>query len=215
MQLRQEDIGTSHLLVAIPACGRKTTVRWAINLATQIYPLSMSHSYAIIKGAEAGVARNNIAQCAREMKSKFLWMLDDDVLPPQYAVQKMMFAMVTKPDVMAVAGIVYTKSEMPCPLVFGLDGSGPYFNWKKGQIFEVPGFISTGCMLVRTEVFDKIQEPWFKTNGYPMKMTEDAYFCLKVKQAGYKILAHGGVLCGHYDFSTKKVVTAPEEPVLI
>lgn len=212
--LNPVDIGASHLLVGIPACGRATTVHWGMNLATQIYPLSMSHNFAVPKGAEAGVARNIIVDTAKEAKATFLWMLDDDVFPPQYAVQKMMFAMLNKPDVMACAGIVYTKSPIPSPLVFEKNGSGPYFNWKHGQIFEVPGFISTGCMLIRTEVFDKIEGPWFESHEYPTKMTEDVYFCLKVKEAGYKILAHGGVLCGHYDFRTKKIVRAPQEPVL-
>lgn len=210
----KEDVGKSHLVVAVPACGRQTTVRWSINLATQIYPLSMSYSFITVKGAEVGEARNHIAQYTKDVKAKFLLMLDDDVFPPEYAVQKLMFAMLNKPDVMACAGIVYTKSVIPNPLVFEHNGSGSYFNWKKGQVFEVPGFISTGCMLVKAEVFDKLDAPWFKTTDYPDKMTEDVYFCLKLRDAGYKILAHGGVLCGHYDFRTKTVVKAPQEPVL-
>src|SRR5271157_2720049 len=110
MHVQEEDIGKNHLLVGIPACGRKTTVRWAINLASQIYPLSMSYNFVTVSGAEAGESRNKIAECVKEVKSKLLWMIDDDVFPPQYAAQKLLFAMLNKPDVMAVAGIVYTKS---------------------------------------------------------------------------------------------------------
>lgn len=215
MLLHNEDIGKNYLLVGIPACGRPTTVRWSINLASQIYPLSMAHNYLVVKGAEAGEARNRMADFLKESKSKLLWMVDDDVLPPQYAVQKLLYAMLNKPDVMACAGIVYTKAGIPAPLVFEHNGSGPYLNWKQGQIFEVPGFISTGCMLIKAEAFDKIEAPWFQTTDYPDRMTEDVYFCLKVRKAGYKILAHGGVLCGHYDHRTKKVIRAPKEISLI
>ena len=206
-----EDIGKTHLIVGVPTCGRMTTVRWAITFASQVYPLSMSTNYVVVRGAEAGEARNRIAQYAKEVRSKFVWMLDDDVMPPSYAVQKLMHAMLNKPNVLACAGIVYTKSAIPQPLVFANDGSGAYYGWKKGKVFEVPGFISTGCMLIKTEAFDKLEYPWFKTEEYPNKMTEDVYFCLKAKRAGYKILGHGGVLCGHYDFRTTKVVVAPEE----
>jgi GT2 family glycosyltransferase len=215
MLISPDEVGKNYLLVGVPACGRATTVRWGINLTSQIYPLSMSHNFLVVKGAEAGEARNQIVNYVKESKAKLLWMVDDDVFPPQYAVQKMLYAMMSKKDVMACAGIVYTKSEIPVPLVFEHNGSGPYLNWKHGRVFEVPGFISTGCMLIKTEIFDKIETPWFKTTDYPDRMTEDVYFCLKVREAGYKILAHGGVLCGHYDFRTKKVVRAPEETALI
>ena len=215
MLIPQEDVGKNYLLVAIPACGRLTTVRWSINLATQIYPLSMSYNFLVVKGAEAGDARNRIVDFVKESKAKLLWMIDDDVLPPEYAVQKLLYAMLNKKDVIACAGIVYTKSEIPVPLVFEHNGSGPFFNWKRGQVFEVPGFISTGCMLVKTEIFDKIEAPWFKTTDYPDRMTEDAFFCLKTREAGYKILAHGGVLCGHYDHRSKKVIRAPKELSLV
>jgi hypothetical protein len=30
-------------------------------------------------------------------------------------------------------------------------------------------------------------------------MTDDIYFCRKVREAGMRILAHGGVLPGHWD----------------
>jgi len=209
-----KEVEKSHLVVAIPTTGRMTTVRWGFNLALQDYPLSMSNNFLVVRGAEAGEARNRIAEQVLAIKAKMVWMVDDDVLPPQYAVQKLMFAMLNKPNVMACAGIVYTKSEMPQPLVFGNDGTGPYYNWKRGKAFEVPGFISTGCMLIRSEVFEKVEYPWFKTIDYPDKMTEDAYFCFKVREAGYKILGHGGVLCGHYDGRTRKVFGAPKQELV-
>ncbi len=198
--------GKTHLVTAIPACGRMTTIRWGINLCMQYYPLSMAQNCMSVKGAEAGEARNQIVKQAQRLGSKLLYMIDDDVLPPTYAAQKLLFSMLNKPDVMAAAGIVYTKSEIPYPLVFNNEGEGPYLNWKPGKTFEVPGFISTGCMLVKMEVFDKLEYPWFKSLDYPDKMTEDVYFCWKLMQAGYKILGHGGVICGHYNHSTRTVV---------
>src|SRR5208282_1348742 len=203
-----EEMPKSHLIVAIPACGRLTTVRWGINLALQEYPLSMGVNFMMVKGEEAGKARNTIVKQTQEIGAKLLWMLDDDVLPPEYAIQKLLYSMLGKKNVMAAAGIVYTKNGVPSPLVFANDGAGPYLDWKKGKAFEVPGFISTGCMLIKMEVFDKIPYPWFETVEYPDKMTEDVYFCNKVLGAGYKILGHGGVLCGHYDARKKRVIEA-------
>lgn len=212
MQVPVNDVGKTHLLIGIPACGRMSTVRWGINLAAQSYPLSMSYNFCILRGAEAGDARNKIVDYAREIKAKLLFFVDDDVFPPQYAVQKLLHSMLNKPKVMAAAGIVYTKSPVPQPLVFEYNGSGPYYNWKKNRPFLLPnpGFISTGCMLLKVEAFDKIEPPFFQTNDYE-RMTEDTYFCLKLQAAGYDIIGHGGVQCGHYDFRSKRVVVAPEE----
>ncbi len=75
-------------------------------------------------------------------------------------------------------------------------------------------------MLIRTEVFRHLEKPYFKTveeyvevdgNIGCQKMTDDIYFCQKVKQAGFKILAHGGVLCGHYDVKKDKIFTMPDD----
>lgn len=210
-----EGVPKTHLITAIPACGRMTTVRWGINLCLQEYPLSMGQNCLSVKGAEAGVSRNQIVEMGQRVKNKLLYMVDDDVLPPTYAPQKLLFAMLNKPDVMAVAGIVYTKTEVPYPLVFNNEGEGPYLNWKRGQIFEVPGFISTGCILIKMEVFDKIEKPWFESRDYPDKCTEDVTWCWKVMKAGYKILGHGGVICGHYNHRTRTVVYPSKESELI
>jgi len=104
-----------------------------------------------------------------------------------------------RPDVAACAGIYYSKQAVPTPVVFEDNGSGAYTNWKFDEVFEVPGFIGTGCMLIKAELLEKITRPWFKTLEFPDKVTDDAFFCRRIKAAGYKILGHGGVLCGHFD----------------
>jgi hypothetical protein len=74
-------------------------------------------------------------------------------------------------------GIYYSKQDVPQPVVFEDNGSGAFHDWEPGSVFEVPGFIGTGCLLIKTEVFDKIEPPWFQTVNYPDKVTDDAFFC--------------------------------------
>jgi hypothetical protein len=47
-------------------------------------------------------------------------------------------------------------------------------------------------------------KPFEDSGGVSLRDTgnEDSYFCIKVKQAGFKMLAHGGVLCPHWDYKT-------------
>lgn len=208
--------GSTHLVVGVPACGRLTTVRWGINLASQQYPMSMAIDYASpvdTEGKEVGLVRNAIASYALNANAKYIWMVDDDVLPPQFAVQRLLHAMQNRPEVMACGGIYYSKQDVPAPVVFADDGTGPFYNWKPGEVFEVPGFIGTGCLLIRTEVFQRLETPWFETidTAGKDKVTDDAFFCRKVIAAGYKILGHGGVICGHFNHQTGKVVWPPED----
>ena len=69
--------------------------------------------------------------------------------------------------------------------------------------------IATGCMMIKTEVFQHLEKPYFKTvDEEPdaeviLKLvTDDLYFCKKVTDAGFKILADGAILCTHWDYRT-------------
>lgn len=197
-------------MVGIPAGPRGTTVHWAVNLACQVWPLNTSLRYCVPEGLDTSRACNAIAEEALQVGAPYVWLVEDDTLPPNYAVQRLMGAMVDRQEVMACAGIYYSKSDTPQPVVYAGPGAGPYWEWKRGEPFELPseGFIGTGCMLIKTEVFTKLERPYFKNVDYP-RTSGDAYFCGQVHAAGYKILGHGGVQCGHYDKQAQRVVWPP------
>lgn len=50
--------------------------------------------------------------------------------------------------------------------------------------------VGFGCLLIKTEVFKKLREPWFLFQWHEAKQAyigEDYYFCKKAKRAGYTI----------------------------
>jgi hypothetical protein len=70
-------------------------------------------------------------------------------------------------------------------------------------------------MMIKAEALRRVPEPWFKdirslaeahaegwfldrVMGQPAEVTDDLYFCRKVREAGFRILAHGGVLPAHW-----------------
>ena len=65
---------------------------------------------------------------------------------------------------------------------------------------DCPGM---GCALIKTEVFRKIERPWFdlkandegKRNGYG----QDLYFYTKVRWAGFEVWVDPGVICDQID----------------
>lgn len=215
------------LIIGIPFCGRLCMPEWATALATLRMPPGLVVQYSTARGMEVGDARNQIAEHALKVGAKYLLFIDDDTQIPPYAILKLMYALDQQAPpfgkAMVCAGIYCAKADPATPIVYSDRGSGPFWDWKFDDIFECAS-IGTGCMLIKTEVFTKIERPWFKTITAPMKaqlnrlemgvekihedisvtLTDDIYFCYKVADAGYKILAHGGVLCPHWDVTTQK-----------
>ena len=57
----------------------------------------------------------------------------------------------------------------------------------------------TGCLMVRTEVFRKLPEPWFRFVDYGngQHLSEDLFFCELARTSGYTVWADTRVRCGH------------------
>jgi len=61
------------------------------------------------------------------------------------------------------------------------------------------GFVGTHCLLVRRDVFETLEPPWFKQvieSGYQATGC-DRYFCEKARAAGYSVYMDRSVIAGH------------------
>lgn len=187
---------------------RPVAPEWAISLASLNYPINCRYAFGMLRGVPIAEAREQLAEMAIEQGAKFLFFIDDDTAPPNFSLRKLIHNLENDPESMVSGGIYFTKSFPPMPVVFQNDGEGPHYQWKFGDVFECAS-IGTGCMVVKTEVFKHLEKPWFKTtdNPNPENMsketeTDDIYFCKKVRKAGFKILADGGVIPLHWDVIT-------------
>lgn len=59
----------------------------------------------------------------------------------------------------------------------------------------------TSCLLIKREVFEKLEKPYFKfelnEDGTIPTRSEDLYFCDKAREAGFEIYADTDVICNH------------------
>jgi hypothetical protein len=61
----------------------------------------------------------------------------------------------------------------------------------------------TGCMLIKREVLETLGWQWFQwpfwldKRGDLKHHSDDVDFCMRAREAGFKIFAHGNVRCGH------------------
>jgi len=202
--------------VGLPTSGRYTPFEWGLSLACLTWPMNSNYAYLPVKGRPRDEARNDIVQTAQEMDTKYLLFIDDDTAPPNHTITRLSYVLDNSDDDIGIcAGIYCSKTDPPAPLVFDKEGNGSFWKWKVNTVFPCER-IGTGCMMVRMSVFDKLEKPYFKdiktiedavAHGYevpdpkPIKfeVTDDMYFCKKVREAGFKIMAHGGVLPIHWD----------------
>lgn len=188
------------LIIAIPSRG-SVRAEWAASFKMLEPPVNYSWMVRTLIGQEVAQARNGSVVDAKEHGAKYLMFIDDDVLIPNQGIRRLVYLMEQHPDWDLLSGIYVTKSDPPQTLVFKEGSPGPSWDWKFNEQFEITG-CGMGCCLIRMSAFEKIPEPWFawvrESKGKDHnEVGEDLYFCDQLAKAGGKLMADGGLLCGH------------------
>lgn len=206
------------LVLGIPS-GRKAVPReWALALATMSWPFNISIMHMMVVDRAISEAREIICDQAVAVGAPYVWFIDDDTAPPHTACRELLHQLGQHPEAAACGGIYCERREPTTPIVYKEFGTGPHWDWKVGEVFEVQG-IGTGCLMLRTEALKGIPKPWFRSIDVAVatgeisaiQTSDDMYFCKKALKAGYKLLAHGGVLCDHYDVDSGKAFRLPKD----
>ena len=174
--------------------------------------------FEFVRGHDCATARNRIADRARELKVDYLMMVDGDVTPPTDALVNLIGH-----NVECVSGFYLHRdkdtnepTDRTCACKLADEIGIPYFDYpleseytrnelsdmrERGEhLVEIHGG-GMGCVLVRAEVFDRISYPWFDWVNYRNEhrgmLSEDLYFCEKLRKAGIKRHLDTRVACGH------------------
>jgi len=132
--------------------------------------------------------RMELARQALEEKADYLLWLDSDMRFPRETIGHLILR--DKPIVAAN----YATRRMPVKPVAMMDNDGEI-----GRVYTAPDseglqpvdYIGMGVMMVKREVFEKVEAPWFAIpystigNHY---IGEDVFFCRKAREAGYEVL---------------------------
>lgn len=205
--------------LAIPSDGRDVNIHWALAIVALGYPVGMNRMVLVSvkdpnrKEHTRDMQREILCENALKAGAEFLMFIDDDTIPPPQTIQELWYVLSQNPNAAVAGGIYCTKQTIASPLVFMDIGAGSYWDWTVGDVFKCAA-LGTGCMMIRTRALLNIPKPWFQdtsesmlgdieqVNDLEMRVTgrsgtDDIYFCKKVTDAGYDILAHGGVLPQH------------------
>jgi hypothetical protein len=153
-------------------------------------------------------ARNAIVEEALRIDSDYLFMLDDDQIIDiensglatlRYDfLHKLIKHLEEDPEKGIVGALYYQRDDREIhPVIMQKNKEGEYFFLTH---MEIAGHLQKvdatggGAMLIRKEVFDKIQPPWFEPE---FDLGTDIQICKKVAEAGFTIWCDTSVQIGH------------------
>lgn len=143
------------------------------------------------------VSRNIIVRYAQENGYDYIFWVDDDIILPENALTRLLSH---NKDIVAgvyLYKVIGNKKAVAKRYIPNKDDT--YEDIEISEIkahkdlMKVDGF-GFGCVLTKTEIFNKIQYPYFI---YTLEMGEDIYFCRKAINSGYELYLDTEILCGH------------------
>lgn len=141
-------------------------------------------------------ARNNLAEMAIKGEYDYILWLDSDMVFPADLLERLMEDI---KDRDMVCGLYYRRSSPYSPVAYQkLERDGESVSFEDledhpGKIFEVAG-CGFGCVLMRTDFLFEMPGGWFT----PMRGAgEDCAFCIRFREAGYKIHCDPTITIGH------------------
>lgn len=136
-------------------------------------------------------SRQILVQSAIEYGAEYVLFLDSDMAFPAWVARRLLSLNL---GIVAANCARKDSIEKATPTAargwnFDKEINEPLETMRGNAPIEVDA-VGLGCMLIRTDVFKKLREPWFLFQWHEGKRTyigEDYYFCAKAKRAGYSI----------------------------
>lgn len=141
------------------------------------------------------VAQNAAVTCFLATEATHLFFTETDMLLPKETLPLLLS--LRKP---IVSGIYFERSGSGQPCLYArAPGDDAYAHvgirlFPRDTPFQVD-CCGMGCVLIARQVFERLRQPWFATDG------SDVYFYTHARQAGIPVWAHPGVLCGQIDYT--------------
>ena len=172
--------------------------------------------FDFVRGYDCATARNNIVHKAKAENADYILMVDNDVTLPRDALMNLLEG---SNDVCFGAypqRNAYNRYEgKVCLYHLGEHNYTNLFSGEELRLLRDAGENKIkihgggmGCALIRTDIFDRIEYPWFDWVNYKDLgiLSEDLYFCEQCMYNGIPIYADTRVLCGHMFRHLQEVV---------
>lgn len=147
-------------------------------------------------------ASNAITSACIQNKPDYVFWTEMDMVLPSHAVTNLLKHAIDH-NLEVVSGVYFLRGNgQPCLYKKVVEDTKypyahtPMITFPEKALFEV-GCPGVGCVLFKTSVFEKLQEPyWDDQEG---KCGQDMYFYTKLREAGVKVYADSTVICDQID----------------
>jgi len=154
----------------------------------------------IVAKKEQYRARNNIVNMAMGVDADWILFLDDDMVVPNDLYERL------RAHDKDITGVLYwQRGGAYHPVILkrtsGVDGHYNYEfmgDFPRNQLAKVD-CIGGGCMLIRTDIFAKMIQPYFWVDGI---VGTDIYFCHRAFEAGIDVYCDTTIELGHMNLPT-------------
>ncbi len=177
----------------VPAQCFSNILHFALD-SLKLFPLSIS----TVESTYITRARNILIENFLNSTADYALFVDSDMILPKDTIAGLL---AHEKDVISA---YYIRRTPPHVSVALKKMGGKYetiMNPSEGDEFEAD-ITGMGCMLVKREVIEKVSEkkPVFTVNDNSDSSVkgEDAIFCEKIREAGYKIWVSKKVIAGHF-----------------
>ena len=176
--------------ICIPARGQME-VATAFDLAALVGFMVKTTKHDVDIYTAAGTLifdqRNKLVKTSLEAKCDYIVFIDADMRFPKDTIMRLLRH---QKDIIGVNATTRTEPVIPTAknLTINEDGSCtwlPIYSNSLDGISKADG-IGCGVMMIKADVFAKLQEPYFYFEQLPDNkiLGEDIYFCIKAKDAG-------------------------------
>lgn len=210
-----------NILVGIPTMGEVSTalttvlIKWAKQFKGGHLGFYFTFKVAPVERARNEIMKYMMAERTDKktgqpmMPFTHILFLDSDTIPPANALEKLL-----SHDKDIISGLTpilqYDREKMTwgtldnCFLKQDKEEDGkPAKTYAVQRNTGLQQIIrcGTSCLLIKREVFEKLEKPYFKfefsEDGVTPVRSEDLYFCDKSKEAGFEIWCDSSVICNH------------------
>ena len=176
------------------------TVACILSIATHL-PADVHLSLPV--GGYAAQNRNMVVDMALEAKDTHIVFIDSDMIFPPKSVEKLLS------HDKDIVGVNYHQRQIkPISTVKMIGPDGRYICGTEKDLPDVlfeAGGVGTGFCLINTNVFKKMEYPYFRADYLPDEFnkgqlefnTEDIYFCKEARKLGFHVWCDPTIIVQH------------------
>jgi GT2 family glycosyltransferase len=196
------------------------------SLSRLIMPATVSaFERTIVTGNYIPAERDVLLEHAIAWGADVCIMCDDDMVLPPDTLELLLGALGSNPSAAIAGALYYTRDGLRPMVVDGWQPDNVSSGWipafGASEPVAVDG-IGFGCVAIRIGAVREFARPFFSAHVLIESQSkrvricnEDYLFCDRVRRAGFSVLLHPGVRCGHFDRASGRTAPPAPEPTTL